>query len=1081
MKVLFYEHIATSVYKEHELKRRCKYSTIIKKLGVNGHFCIVDGDETLYYPDCKDLKPKSEVIHIKRIPQGGGGNVISAIVGAVITAIGVVVGITTGWTGVGAIVGGSLIASGAAMMVGAGISELLGGARQPNVPSLKEDSQKEERYGLTGTSNKVSLGSKYPVIFGRHVVTPPIVGNYYTELENNTGDSDQFMRVLLCVGYNQLSLKDFKIGLNELASNSGDIRNGIIPKTGTYDADIELRQDGLYPDLYPYRKYEEQISAEVKYFESEAEYTETRMTVKNTTGIYIILSFQGLYSVSSSGDYQNASATIGVKYRPKGSQTWFFMAQNTYTNNKNALLRYYVSKTFTDQEMELNPTGEWEVIVYRTAPASTASTVVNKCYWATLRSDTNQRPVIQKELNKMCVVALKIRANEQTSGILDQISVVAQSVFPVWNGEDWNTLLPTSNPASCYLGALRSNFLTKRVSDDRIDWQAVKTFYEWCETNNYECNGVISNGEQVFNILNKILQTSRANFYLKDGLYSLTHDVPVTNPVALFTPKNSRNFTAQKLFPTHIDGMDVTFNDEQNNWVADNQIIYPYGHIETGDETNQEMNAWGVTSYSQAVKLARYILACNELRPESYQLTVGLENFSIPLGSRCLIQHDVLLVGITGGRIISVTGQKIELDEIVKAPDTTKIYALKVFHNDGTINTVVVNTPIIETNTLTAQGQFVAAEGDIYAFGQYGNETLDCIVTGKTIGENLSGTLTFMPYAPEVFDCDSQAIPAYEPHITKPIPQGYSIIGETLEPAKGVDVQDDGVVYYDFANYAMHDDAGNYFYNRGALLDLGKGYWSGLTFNYDGLYWANSEGSGRVHFNVDNTLYKNTSISFFMKGLTLSSARKYIWQYNDSANDNVLEMYTENNSLYLDCQGYVAEITGYDFTEKHHFCIIRDIGNAGFSIYIDGVPYIENEGYGTFEYNLVSESSENLISETADNLISENYAVGIQNLDRQIEFCVFSDSSGNNSSSCAIAKFRLYRRVLDKKEIDILSKDGIISSTIEILNRYLGEYVAAPDESKIGDTFDYSGTTNEDFINGERYVRTLSGWVLYGG
>ena len=1079
MKILFYEHIAASVYKEHELKRRCKYKTIIKKLGLNGCFCIIDGEDTLYYPDCKDLKPKYDTIQIKRIPEKSAGNLIQAIVGAVF----VVVGVVLVATGVGSAAGYGLIVSGAGMMVGAGVSELIGGAKASvNVPSLSKDqSQKIDRYGLTGTSNKVSLGSKYPVVFGKHVITPPIVGNYYTELENNTGTGDQLMRVLLCVGYNQLKLSDFKIGLNELASNSGDIRNGRIPVTGTYDAQIEIRQDGLYPDLYGYRKYEEQISAEVKYFSSEADYTETRTTVKNTTGIYIILSFQGLYSVSSSGAYQNASATIGVKYRKKGGSTWTLLAENNYTNNKNEVLRYYVQKTFSSAEMASNPTGEWEVIVYRTSPTSTSSTSVNKCYWATLRSDTEQRPVIQKELDKMCVVALKVRANEQTSGILDQISCVAQSVFPVWNGEDWNTSEPTSNPASCYLGALRSNFLTKKVADDRIDWQALQNFSEWCDTNQYECNGVISNGEQVFNILNKILQTSRANFYLKDGLYSLTHDITVTNPVALFTPKNSRNFSAQKLFPTKIHGIDATFDDASNEWTPDNQIIYPYGYTETGDETNQEMSMWGVTSFSQAVKIARYVLACNNLRPEAYSLTVGIEHFGIPLGSRCLIQTDVLLVGLAGGRIKSVNGNKIQIDEIVKVTDTSKTYALKVFHTDGTITNVIVSAPTIASDTLTATGTFTATAGDIYAFGIYGSETIDCIVQGKTIGENLSGTLSFIPYAPEVFNCDIQPIPDYDPHITKPLPQGYSLIGGSLDPSKGVAVQDDGVVYYDFANYAKHDDAGDYFYNRGALLDLGKGYWSGLTFSHDELYWATAAGSGNVHFDVDNTLYKNTTVSFFMNGLTLSSAKKYIFQYRDEDNENILELYTENNKLYLNCQNYVQEISGYDFSQKHHFCIIRNIVDAGFSIYIDNVPYVKDVSYGTFVYNLISETGDNLISEDGDNLTSENYAVGIEDLDRNIDFTLFSDGNGSNGSSCSIAKFRLYRRILSEKEIDILSGDGIISSMIEILNHYLGEYVDAPDESKIGDTFDYSGTTNDDFINGQRYLRTLSGWVLYGG
>lgn len=1076
MKVLFYEHIATSVYKEHELKRRCKYSTIIKKIGVKGCFCIVDGDETLYYPDCKDLKPKSEVIHIKRVPQKSAGNLISAIVGAVMVAAGAVMV----YTGVGAPVGWGLIASGASMMVGAGISELMG-VKTPNAPTLKEQPEQEQRYGLTGTSNKVSLGSKYPVIFGRHTITPPIVGNYYTELENNDGTGDQFMSVLLCVGYAPLSLRNIRIGMNNLAENNSDVRNGYIGTTGTYDADIEVRQDGTYPSLYPYKRYEEQISAEIKFYSQESQYTGTRVTIKGTTGIYIIVSFQGLYTVSSAGNYGNASVTIGMKYRPKNGATWLNGGTWTYTNNKRDVLRYFISRQFTPAEMLANPDGEWEIILYRTTPPATSSTIVDKCYWATLRSDTNERPVIQKEMAKMCVLALRIRANDQASGILDQINMIAHSVFPVWDGTSWGNPLPTSNPAACYLGALRSNFLSRKVSDDRIDWQALQNFYEWCETNGYECNGVISNGEQVFNILNKILQTSRANFYLKDGLYSLTHDIPQSNPVALFTPKNSRNFSAQKLFPTHVDGIDAVFDDAGNEWKTDNQVVYPYGYTETGTENNQEMNMWGVTYYSQVVKLARYILACNKLRPETYQLTVGLENFSIPLGSRCLIQTDVLLVGLAGGRIKAINGQRITLDEMVQVSDITKTYALKVFHRDGTITNIRVSAPTVSTTTVTAISEFTAEEGDIYAFGIYGNETIDCIVVGKTIGDNLSGTLTFMPYAPEVFNCDSQLIPEYNPHITVGHQQGFSIIGEQLEPTKGVAFQDDGIVYYDFADYAMHADDGDYYYNRGDLLSLGKGYYSNITRAYlNGKYYGVSNGSGQLYCNVDNSFYKSTTISFFMAELTLSASKKTIWKYEDVANQNSIEFYTENNSLWLECQGYIQEITGYDLTLEHHFAIIRDIEHNTFSIYIDGQPYITH-GYDSFTYNLISEDGDNLIDENGNNLVSEEFAFDITSLDREKKFNIFYDGNAGTGAEVSLCRFRIFRRILSEKEVAIMANNGIISSMMEILNRFLGAYVDAPADSKIGDTFRYTGLTNNEYINGETYIRTLAGWVIYGG
>ena len=1080
MKVLFYEHIAASVYKEHELKRRCKYSTIIKKLGLNGHFCIVDGDETLYYPECKDLKPKSDTIHIKRIPERSAGNIISSVVGAVMVGAGIVVGLTLGWTGVGGAVAAGLIVSGASMMVGAGISELMG-TKSPNAPSLKDDIAEGKRYGLTGTSNRISLGSKYPVIFGKHSITPPIVGNYYTELDGNTGTSDQYMRVLLCVGYAPLSLSNIKIGNNDLAKNEQDIQNGQIPTTGTYEADIEVRQDGTYPSLYAYKKYEEQISSEINYYADESQYTGTRMTIKGTTGIYIIVSFQGLYTISSQGEYGDATVTIGMKYRKKNGVTWKNGGTYTYVNNKRDVLRYYIEKKFSSSEMADNPSGEWEIMMYRTTSPATSSTVIDKCYWATLRCDTNERPVIQKELNKMCVLALRIRATDQASGILDQINLTATSIFPVWDGYSWENTEKTSNPASCYLGALRSNFLSRKVSDDRIDWVALQNFYNWCETNGYECNGVISNGEQVFNILNKILQTSRANFYLKDGLYSLTHDVPVENPVALFTPKNSRNFGAQKLFPTQISGIDATFDDENNEFKTDNQIVYPYGYTETGDEVNQEMNMWGVTSFDQVVKLSRYILACNKLRPEVYTLTVGLENFSIPLGSRCLIQTDVLLVGLAGGRIKSINGQKIELDEMVVGSDSTKQYALKVFGRNGAINTIRVSRPAVSTTTLTAVGTFSAQPGDIYAFGIYGEETLDCIVTGKTIGENLSGTLTFMPYAPEVFNCDSQPTPDYNPHITIGHQGGFSIVGEQLEPTKGVAFQDDGIVYYDFADYAMHADDGDYYFNRGDLLSFGKGYYSNLTRKkINGKYYASSSGTGQLYCNIDNAFYKNTSISFFMSNLTLSSEKKTIWKYDDSVNQNIFEFYTQNNKLLLNCQEYIQEISDIDLSMEHHFAIIRDIEKTLFRIYIDGTLYVEKR-FDSFTYNLISEDSDNLIDEDGNNLVSEDYAVGILSLDREKMFNIFFDGNDGTGATVDLCRFRIYRRVLTEKEVAILAKNGILSSMMEILNRYLGAYVDAPSDSKIGDTFDYTGTTNNEYIHGKKYIRTLAGWILYGG
>jgi len=165
---------------------------------------------------------------------------------------------------------------------------------------------------------------------------------------------------------------------------------------------------------------------------------------------------------------------------------------------------------------------------------------------------------------------------------------------------------------------------------------------------------------------------------------------------------------------------------------------------------------------------------------------------------------------------------------------------------------------------------------------------------------------------------------------------------------------------------------------------------------------------------------------------------------------------------------------------EHHFAIIRDLENDLFKIYIDGDLYIEN-AYATFTYNLISEDGDNLIDETGNNLVSENYAYQITSLDREKQFHIFYDGNAGTGASVALCRFRIFRRILSEKEVAIMANNGIISSMMEILNRYLGAYVDAPVDSKIGDTFNYTGITNNEYINGKTYIRTLAGWVIYGG
>jgi hypothetical protein len=118
----------------------------------------------------------------------------------------------------------------------------------------------------------------------------------------------------------------------------------------------------------------------------------------------------------------------------------------------------------------------------------------------------------------------------------------------VTNEENWERYEVSSNPASAYLHCLRGNFLPEKASVETIDWQALEKLYLWCEEKDYKCDGIISNGEPLRSILNKILATCRGSFYIKSGLYSLIHDIEKPNPIALLTPKNSSGFWSKQEF-----------------------------------------------------------------------------------------------------------------------------------------------------------------------------------------------------------------------------------------------------------------------------------------------------------------------------------------------------------------------------------------------------------------------------------------------------------------------------------------------------------------------------------------------------
>lgn len=120
-----------------------------------------------------DMNTKCQQIRIAPVIQGNkNSGLFQTILGAVLVVVGVVVGVMTGWTGVGAQVGIGIAMAGASMMIG-GVVQML----SPQASGLrqKEDADNAASYAFGSPVNTTSQGYPVPVLYGKREVGGAII------------------------------------------------------------------------------------------------------------------------------------------------------------------------------------------------------------------------------------------------------------------------------------------------------------------------------------------------------------------------------------------------------------------------------------------------------------------------------------------------------------------------------------------------------------------------------------------------------------------------------------------------------------------------------------------------------------------------------------------------------------------------------------------------------------------------------------------------------------------------------------------------------------------------------------------
>lgn len=748
-------------------------------------------------------------VTVRVVPMGGGGGgksplrtilTIAVIAASFAFAPGLGHALAQFATGIGPVTAGALnlgtaIAGGLISVVGNLIVNAIAPPRAPRLGGLSggQSTQDSPTLSVTGARNQGNPFGVIPRPLGKHRMAPPYGASPFTEIE---GD-DQYLRLLFVWGYGPLEITDLKIG--ETPIDQFD------------DFDIETRQ-GYASDepltLYTNDVFEEALQITLKQVDS----WQQRTTQLDADEISVDITFpQGLVKFGGGGAKQDQTVVVEVEYRSTvGPGAWMSAGSFNVTARKTSAIRKGLRWSVTQ--------GQYDVRLRRVTTDTEDSQILDTVLWTTMRTITNIDPV---NLAGLAKTAVRIKATDQLNGVVDTLNGIVQSILPDWNGSAW-VEQATSNPASLFREVLQGSANARPLGDERIDLEGLQDWHGKNATAGREFNQVIDFQSSVRDTIADIAATGRASPTIKDGKWSVVIDEPKTVPVQHFTPRNSSDFSGEKVFGDLPHGWRVRFVNRDKNWKQDERIVYDDGFSQANATKFEGLELAGVTDPSQVWKDGRYHIATARLRPEMYSFTTDIEHIVCTRGDLVRLTHDVPLFGISAARVKSVqvdgggntTG--VTLDETLAMLDT-KSYSLRFRKQSGatllktlaTFNgetdTVTFSTPIPPGETvgqrtdtvsqwplMSGIGDVVPEVDDLAMFGETGSESVELLVKSIEPGPDLTAKLICIDAAPAVHTSDTGTIPTFDSQITPPLSITQPVVTSTRSDANVVLINPDG-------------------------------------------------------------------------------------------------------------------------------------------------------------------------------------------------------------------------------------------------------------------------------------------------
>lgn len=695
---------------------------------------------------------------------------------------------------------------------------------------------------IQGASNKVATGETQPYVMGRSFFAPYLLTQPFYHIYGERGNRMEVGMVLEC-GFSKQVIRKIKLD-DAVLKDFGE--NVTVPQEGSYNGDnssypsyMEIAQDGnafSQITLLNNKIISNRLNKSVNETTSDdpLEITLSPETKKISVG-YVF--DRGLYSVSSDGLHEALDIQVNFRWSYDGGQT-FAAGDSDFQRDVGKIdtfaPRYEWSKTFTlNDYVRLHQNGQSAIVLqmdyqvcsvlqegddnpfscnvlftreecFDKEKSSVPAGIVEDSGLAGL---VDCKIVEDRERPFCTILGLCVEAKDTNADYtalagdaleikLGKIGIVTQSIARIWDGTEWSAeKFPTRNPAAIALEVMTSDshFLS-RFSDAELDLDSFGNFYEYCETEGFKYDYVVTKAEKKESIINGILTACNAAMMVDEftGKRKICIDQAKENSVAVYNPQNIISIENTKDFERPLDAVRMKYNNSQNDLYQEDtylvkrqvngqDIVLDYYSV------IKDISVNGITTFGHIVKFCRRYMAELILRPKLTTIKVAREGVFYSLFDKILIQDDSLKIGTGHSVIRSLSWANHELSTITLDGTVTiesgknygvvinaftssgaKPLSLKVRGVDGQTGTANVLEVL---STVTDEDDVIPENGEVLSFGELDGDgeftritTPFTIISIKRDGNGLY-TLGLKNYDEALFD--DGVIPEYSSNLTE--------------------------------------------------------------------------------------------------------------------------------------------------------------------------------------------------------------------------------------------------------------------------------------------------------------------------